>query len=91
MNVILQIPRILQQYTGGKSEFEFEAEDVGRLMKLVKQSLPELYVCICTETGQTRQHINLFLNDELLPPRSAFKTRLKSGDIVYVFQSVSGG
>lgn len=91
LKVTLQIPRILQQYCGGNDEFVFDAETVGQLLQRVKKELPELYVCICHETDQLRQHVNLFLNDELLAPRTAFKTQLKAGDIVYVYQSVSGG
>ena len=37
------------------------------------------------------EHIHLFINDDLVGDAENLTTRLKSGDIVSVFQAVSGG
>ena len=60
-------------------------------MDEVHENYPSLYTCICDETGTLRQHINLFVNNELLMEREAFNAQLESGDVVSVFQAVSGG
>ena len=89
MKVKLQIPRILQQYTAGKKEFAIHCKSVGEALAELKHTQPALYVCICDETDQIRKHLNLFVNDELLV--DGLKTKVKNGDVIFVFQSVSGG
>ena len=91
MKTKFQIPRILQRYCDGNLEFMVEAETVRELLDDVQRNHPSLYVCICDETGKLRQHINLFVNSDLLVERRKFDTRLVAGDVVSVFQAVSGG
>ena len=91
MKTKVQIPRILQQYCGGKAEFLVVGSTVDELLDEVQRKHPSLYVCICDETGRLRQHINLFVNNDLLLDRNKFKTRLEAGDVISVFQAVSGG
>jgi molybdopterin synthase sulfur carrier subunit len=91
MKIELQIPRVLQKYFNGNLEVFIEAETVGELLEKVQQNYPALYVCICDETGKLRQHINLFVNNDLLLERTTLDKRLNTGDVVSVFQAVSGG
>jgi sulfur-carrier protein len=86
-----QIPRVLQQYTKGKMEFEIQGQTVADVLNVVREENPQVYISICDETGRLRQHINLFINETLLHERTDFKTKLKDGDVLSVFQSVSGG
>lgn len=91
MKIQLQVPRILQSNSNqAEVEIVFVGETVGELLQQVQQEYPGLHRSICDETGRIRQHINLFVNDELWH-RNQFETRLKPGDIVSVFQAVSGG
>ena len=90
VKIQFQIPRVLQQSSVGDLELEIDGTTVGELLDEVQRRDPELYRCICDETGSLRQHINLFLNDDLFD-RTRFDTRLTAGDVVSVFQSVSGG
>ena len=91
MKTTVQIPLVLQVYCDGQTEFDISGKTVGEILQTVKTTYPRLYGCICDETDQVRQHINLFLNDKLLIVPAGFKTQIKSGDVVSVFQSVSGG
>ena len=91
MTTTIQIPRLLQEYCDDQAEFDVSGKTIGELLQEVKRQHPRLYVCICDETDQVRRHINLFLNEKLLIVPAAFKTSVKSGDVVSVFQAVSGG
>ena len=91
MKIQLQIPRVLEQYSGGKSEFDTQCQSIAELLDFMRQEQPDVYYCVCDETGRLRQHVNLFVNNELLLERDNFKTKLNDGDVVSVFQSVSGG
>ena len=91
MKTKFRIPRVLQKYCEGDLELLIDAETVGELLDDVRQNYPSLYGCICDETGSLRQHINLFVNSSLVVERKNFDKRLESGDVVSVFQAVSGG
>ena len=91
MPTTVQIPRILQQYSGGQRELSLQGATVRDLLEDLRREHPSLYGCICNETGSVRQHINLFVNDDFLRDRSGLDTQLQSGDVVSVFQAVSGG
>ena len=91
MKTTFAIPRVLQQYTAGKSELQLAGNTVAALLREIEDHCPALYPCICDETGALRRHLNLFLNDQLLDAQSELDTRLQSGDVVSLFQAVSGG
>ncbi len=91
MQTKFQIPRVLRKYGDGQVEFELEGETVADLLAQVRQHYSALYGCICDETGNVRRHLHLFLNEELLALPQGLKTRVESGDVVSVFQAVSGG
>ncbi len=91
MVTTFRIPRFLQQYCSGVSELRLEGSTVRAVLEEVHRSHPALYQCICHETGAVRPHINLFVNNDFLHDRDGLETRLKAGDVVSVFQAVSGG
>lgn len=91
MPIRVQIPRSLGIYSGGKLEIAAAGSTVRELLEDVRQAFPSLYVCICDETGAVRRHVNLFVNNDFMQDREGLETRLESGDVVAVFQAVSGG
>ncbi|MCA9060110.1 MAG: MoaD/ThiS family protein [Planctomycetaceae bacterium] len=91
MRITLQIPRILQRYHRAGEDLAFDAADVHLLLQQLKQSNPAVYQCLCDETGQVRRHIHLFVNDTFVDPQRGLQVPLCDGDIVSVFQAVSGG
>lgn len=91
MAITFRIPRVLQQRCAGMSEFSLDGGNVRELLQHVKFHYPELYSSICDETGHIRPHVNLFINDQLLTARQGLDAMVESGDVVSVFQAVSGG
>ena len=91
MEIAFQIPRILQPYAEGTLELRLCGQTVGGVLEELQRDYPLLYRCICNETGTVRQHINLFVNNSVLKDRTDLSAPLTSGDIVSVFQAVSGG
>jgi sulfur-carrier protein len=91
MKTVFRIPRILQQYCEGASELSLEGMDVGELLADLSRRYPEVYRCVCNEAGVVRPHIHLFVNNDLVSIRDGFRTRIEAGDVVSVFQAVSGG
>ena len=91
MTTLFQIPRVLRQYCDDQDQLRLPGATVGELLGELKLSHPQLYQCVCNETGAVRQHIHLFVNHDLLRDCGGLAARLGPGDIVSVFQAVSGG
>lgn len=91
MTIILQLPSVLRGCCNGQSELTISACTVGAMIQEVEQRYPSLYSSICDETGTVRRHINLFVNSSLVRRPGDLDIELAPGDVVYIFQAVSGG
>lgn len=91
METTVRIPRILEPYAKGRSEICLHAATLNELFDAMKQDYPMLYRSVCDETGRLRQHVNIFIDDEMLLERENFKTRFEQSCVVDIFQAVSGG
>ena len=91
MNVSLQIPRILARYVDGQMELEVPEGTLAELLNHLEQHHPSLFANLCDETGALRKHIHLFINDQLVTAPRSHPTAVSNGDVVAVFQAVSGG
>ena len=90
MTITVQIPSVLQPCCEGAEEFTVSARTVGAVLAQIERRHPELYRSICDDTGAVRQHVNLFVNSALWP-KDGQDTKLKPGDVIAIFQAVSGG
>ena len=46
---------------------------------------------VCDDQGAVRKHVALFVNDTQLRDRVAQSDQLRDGDVIHVFQALSGG
>ncbi len=93
MKISVHIPSALRDTSDGAAELRLEAGTVGSVLEQLERGHPALYRCVCDETGAVRQHINLFVNTALVPARDrqVLQAKLKPGDVVSIYQAVSGG
>lgn len=91
MGVRLQIPRVLGQYAGGRLELEIPGHSVAEVLAHLEQAYPALYPNLCDECGRVRRHIHLFVNDQLVVGAQNLDHPVAPGDVLAVFQAVSGG
>lgn len=91
MPITVLIPSILRSYCGGALELTVSARNVRQALGQIEEHYPELYCNVCNETGAVRTHINVFVNSSLVRGDAAFDERLADGDVVSIFQAVSGG
>lgn len=91
METKLCIPQVLRKYSGGLTELTVAGSSIAEVLANLEAEYPALYGCICDETRKLRPHINLFLNRELVSEGPRFSKSLSSGDVISVFQAVSGG
>ncbi|KAA5547126.1 MoaD/ThiS family protein [Roseiconus nitratireducens] len=91
MNVVVEIPSVLQSRCGVPAELRIPAASLGELFEVLRVRFPELHHSICDETGHVRRHVNLFHNSSLMTDKNPSSVSLTEGDVVHIFQAVSGG
>lgn len=91
MAVRFQIPRVLQPYFDDLPELTLHGSTLRALLEDLQRGYPQLYRCICNETGAVRRHIHVFVNDVLSRGPDELDAPLKADDVVAVFQAVSVG
>lgn len=85
--IALRLPSTLSAYSGGKSQIMLEADTVEQVLSLLAQQHPRVWERLCTEDGQLRPHVRIFVNNELVSSASDLQTKLKSGQEVIVLPS----
>ncbi|QEF97484.1 ThiS family protein [Stieleria maiorica] len=91
MMTTVEIPSPLRQYCDGASEIRLSGATPNAILKAMEESHPELHRCVCNETGRVRPHVNLFINSNLIRGDEQFNETLQRGDVIGIFQAVSGG
>ncbi len=93
MAITIQLSTALRNYCHGQDDLAVEAATVREALGLLSLHYPQLYNSVCDESGTVRRHVNVFVNDELIPKRDngGLETALSAGDILSIFPSVSGG
>ncbi len=89
--VTLRFPRVLRQQANGRLEVELAAANLNELLLKLEKEYPELYRCLCSESGKPRKHIHLFKGDGRQLSYAEAEVPLEPNDVVLVFQAVSGG
>lgn len=82
--VTLRLPSTLSAYSGGKSQIALRANTVEQLLALLQQQHPQVWECLCTEQGHVREHVRMFVNNEMISGTNGLKTALKPGQEVIV-------
>src|SRR6266516_8128834 len=85
--VLLRLPSTLSAYSNGKSQILLEAGSVEQLLDALERQHPLIWKHLCSEHGQVRNHIKIFVNNELISGIDRLKTSLKPGQEVIVLTS----
>ena len=86
------LTRALAGVVEGELEHEVAgASTVGEALEGVFGRFPVLRRYLLTDGGAVRQHVNVFLNAELVRDRVGLSDVVGEGDRVDVIQAVSGG
>ncbi|GCE24694.1 thiamine biosynthesis protein ThiS [Dictyobacter alpinus] len=80
----LRLPSTLSAYSGGKSQITVEAETVEQLLNALHKKHPQVWEKLCTEQGSIREHVRIFVNNQLISGDEGLKTVLMPGQEVIV-------
>lgn len=92
MAVTVHLSGYLKPFTGGEVEVALAGDfaTVGGVLDELWLRHPALRDRVLTETGNIRQHVNVFAGSDDVKRINGLETRLKSGEI-HIFNAVSGG
>ena len=82
--VMLRLPSTLKAYSGGKSQLLLQAETVEQLLSELENQHHQVWEHLCTEHGHVRNHVQIFVNNELISGDADLKMILKPGQEVVV-------
>lgn len=92
MAVTVHLSGYLKPFSGGETEIvlDHDLTTVGEVLDSLWKRHLGLRDRILTETGDIRQHVNIFVGSDDVKRNKGLKTPVKDSDI-HIFNAVSGG
>ena len=87
--VTLRLPSTLSAYSGGKSQIQLKANTVEELLAVLELLHPLVWERLCTEEGYVREHVKIFVNNEMITGPKGLQTALKPGQEIIVLPSTA--
>ena len=91
MPVIIEIPTAFRRFTDGAPKVNCSAATVGEALAALTTQYPALSRHVRDESGQIRQFLNVYLNEEDIRFLGGESCALKEGDRVLLVPSIAGG
>jgi molybdopterin synthase sulfur carrier subunit len=92
MSITIHLSGYLKPFSGGNTEIRLEDDfaTVGDALDSLWQRHIALRDRVLTETGEIRQHVNIFVGSDDVKRLKGLDTAVASGEI-HIFNAVSGG
>ncbi|MBZ0293532.1 MAG: MoaD/ThiS family protein [Anaerolineae bacterium] len=81
----------LQRFFPQLTDTTIEGDTVAEVVSALDQRYPGLAAYIVDERGTLRQHVNIFIGEEMIHDREALQDAVNADSKVFVFQALSGG
>jgi molybdopterin converting factor small subunit len=81
----------LKRFFPTLSVMEVHASNVHDVLVEVEKKFPGISGYLVDDAGCLRQHVNIFIKDELIKDRISLTDHLNDQDEVTIFQALSGG
>ena len=91
MSVKLKIPTALRHFVGNQESVQVQAATVGEAIKHLTNSYPTLKHHIMTDSGDLRNFVNVYVNDQDIRALKNVGTPVKDGDTVTIVPAIAGG
>jgi sulfur-carrier protein len=91
MPIIVEIPTAFRRFTDGAPKIDCSASTVAAALDELTTRFPALSRHVRDESGQIRQFLNVYLNDEDIRFLGGESCALKEGDRVLLVPSIAGG
>jgi adenylyltransferase/sulfurtransferase len=91
MPVTIEIPTAFRRFTDGAAKVACSAGTVAEALNALTSQFPALSRHVRDESGQIRQFLNVYLNEEDIRFLGGESCCLKEGDRVLLVPSIAGG
>jgi molybdopterin converting factor small subunit len=91
MSVTIEIPTAFRRFTDGAPKVDTSATTVAAALNELTAKFPDLSKHVRDESGQIRQFLNVYLNEEDIRFLGGESCCLKEGDRVLLVPSIAGG
>lgn len=88
---LVKFTKNLQRFFSDIQTINVEGETVAEVVAALDQYYPGLTAYLLDDRGALREHVNIFVNEELIQDRQTLTDALEAHDQVYVLQALSGG
>ncbi len=86
-----RIPGPLRKLSDGQTTVDVEANDLSSAIEALDARYPGFKDRLLDDSGELRQFVNVYLNDEDVRLGSGLKARVGSGDEISIVPAVAGG
>ena len=91
MPITIEIPTAFRRFTEGAPKIDSNAPTVAEALNELTTRFPELSRHVRDDSGQIRQFLNVYLNEEDIRFLGGEACALKEGDRVLLVSSIAGG
>ena len=91
MSVTIEIPTAFRRFTDGAPKVDCTGATVAAALTELITRFPDLSKHVRDESGQIRQFLNVYLNEEDIRFLGGESCTLKEGDRVLLVPSIAGG
>jgi len=91
MSVTIEIPTAFRRFTDGAPKVDCTGTTVAAALTELTTRFPDLSKHVRDESGQIRQFLNVYLNEEDIRFLGGESCALKEGDRVLLVPSIAGG
>jgi molybdopterin synthase sulfur carrier subunit len=91
MPVTIEIPTAFRRFTDGTPRVDCSATTIAGALSELTSRFPDLSRHVRDESGQIRQFLNVYLNEEDIRFLGGESCALKEGDRVLLVPSIAGG
>lgn len=91
MPVIIEIPTALRRFTDGAAKIDCRAGTIGDALDELTTRFPAIARHVRDDSGQIRQFLNVYLNEEDIRFLGGESCSVKDGDRVLLVPSIAGG
>ena len=81
----------LSRFFPGLGEMEIAGRNVKDVVSAVEQKYPGIQDYLLEEDGSLRQHVNIFVKEELINDREKLSDQVNDSDEILIYQALSGG
>lgn len=88
---VIQFTNALKRFYPTLDELSIEVENVNEVLEKIENHFPGIKGYLMEDNGSLRQHINIFVDGELIEDRENQTDVLNKESEVFIMQALSGG